>query len=61
MQAQIQALIAGGVGGVGRAGAEREATGSNMGSQMEVAKPPVFNREAGRVGEEDSLQHASYI
>jgi len=22
-----------------------------MGSQMEVAKPPVFNGEAGRVGE----------
>ena len=44
MQAQIQALIAGG------AGAERGVTGSNMGPQMEVAWPPVFNREAGRVG-----------
>ena len=44
IQAQIQALIAGG------AGAERGVIGSNMGPQMEVAKPPVFNREAGRVG-----------
>ena len=44
MQVQIQALIARG------AGAERRATGSNMGSQMEVAKLSVFNGEAGRVG-----------
>ena len=44
MQAQIQALIVGG------AGAERGVIGSNMGPQMEVAKPPVFNREAGKVG-----------
>jgi len=44
MQVQIQALIAGG------AEAERGATGSNMGPQMEVAKLPVFNGEAGRVG-----------
>jgi len=39
MQAQIQALIIGGVG------VERGAMGSNMGSQIEIAKPPVFNRE----------------
>ena len=45
MQAQIQALLAaqGGVAG----GA---AIGSNMGSHMEVAKPAIFNGEAGRVG-----------
>jgi len=44
MQAQIQALLAaqGGVGG--------EAVGSNMGSHMEVAKPTIFNGEAGKVG-----------
>jgi len=44
MQAQIQALLAaqGGAGGeVGR---------SNMGSHMEVAKPAIFNGEAGKVG-----------
>jgi len=40
MQAQIQALIAGGA--VTGRGAE--------GFHMEIAKPPVFNREAGRVG-----------
>ena len=44
MQVQIQALIVGG------AVAEREVEESNMGSHMEVAKPPVFNREAGKVG-----------
>ena len=43
MQAQIQALLAA-QGGVGA------ATGSNMGSHMEVAKPAIFNGEAGRVG-----------
>ena len=43
MQTQIQALIIGGVG------VERGAMGSNMGSQMEVAKPPVFNGKVGRV------------
>ena len=44
MQAQIQALLAaqGGAGG--------EAGGSNMGSHIEVAKPAIFNREAGKVG-----------
>ena len=46
MQAQIQALLAA-QGGVGTGGA---ATGSNMGSHMEVAKPAIFNGEVGRVG-----------
>ena len=46
MQAQIQALLAAAEG----AGRERGATGSNMGSHMEVAKPAIFNGEAGRVG-----------
>ena len=46
MQAQIQALLAV-QGGVGTGAA---ATGSNMGSHMEVAKPAIFNGEAGRVG-----------
>ena len=42
MQAQIQALLA--------AAGERGPAGSNMGSHMEVAKPAIFSREAGRVG-----------
>ena len=42
-QAQIQALLEAGTR------AEREVMGSNMGSQMEVAKPPIFNREARKV------------
>ena len=46
MQAQIQALLA----AQGGAGARGEATGSNMGSHMEVAKPAIFNGEAERVG-----------
>jgi len=46
MQVQIQALLVA-QGGVGAGGA---ATGSNMGSHMEVAKPAIFNGEAGRVG-----------
>ena len=46
MQVQIQALLAV-QGGVGTGGT---ATGSNMGSHMEVAKPAIFNGEAGRVG-----------
>ena len=46
MQVQIQALLAA-QGGVGAGGA---AMGSNMGSHMEVAKPAIFNGEAGRVG-----------
>jgi len=45
MQAQIQALLA--AGGAGTRGA---TTGSNMGSHMEVAKPAIFNGEAGKVG-----------
>jgi len=46
MQAQIQALLAaqGGAGGGGG------VTGSNTGPQMEVAKPAIFNGEAGKVG-----------
>ena len=47
MQAQIQALLAAQAGGVG---GERGAGGSNMGSHMEVAKPAIFNGEAGKVG-----------
>jgi len=43
MQVQIQALLA-------AQGAGREATGSNMGSHMEVAKPAIFNGEAAKVG-----------
>ena len=45
MQAQIQALLA-----AGGAGTESATTGSNMGSHMEVAKPAIFNGEAGKVG-----------
>ena len=46
MQAQIQALLV----AQGEAGVGGEARGSNMGSHMEVAKPAIFNREAGKVG-----------
>jgi len=46
MQAQIQALLA----AQGGATAGGEAGGSNMGSHMEVAKPAIFNGEAGKVG-----------
>ena len=46
MQVQIQALLV----AQGGAGAGAAATGSNMGSHMEVAKPAIFNGEAGRVG-----------
>ena len=46
MQAQIQALLV--AQGGTRAG--RETAGSNMGSHMEVAKPAIFNGEAGKVG-----------
>ena len=45
MQVQIQALLA-----AQGAGAGREATGSNMGSHMKVAKPAIFNGEAAKVG-----------
>ena len=48
MQAQIQALLAAGEGGAGRT--ERGTMGSNIGPQMEVAKPAIFNGEVGRVG-----------
>jgi len=47
MQVQIQALLA----AQGEAGAGGVATGTNEGSHMEVAKPAIFNGEAGRVGE----------
>ena len=47
MQVQIQALLAAVGGGAGAGGV---ATGTNVGSHMEVAKPAIFNREAGRVG-----------
>jgi len=47
MQAQIQALLAVVGGGVGAGGV---ATGTNAGFHMEVAKPAIFNGEAGRVG-----------
>jgi len=46
MQAQIQALLAV-QGGAATGGA---ATGSNTGPNMEVAKPAIFNGEAGKVG-----------
>jgi len=49
MQMQIQALLAA-AGGGGAESAERGTTGSNIGSQIEVAKPAIFNGEAGRVG-----------
>jgi len=47
MQAQIQALLAAG-GGAGTA--ERATMGSNLGPHVEVAKPAIFNGEAGKVG-----------
>jgi len=45
MQVQIQALLATRAGG-----AERGVMGSNMGPHIEVAKPAIFNGEAGKVG-----------
>ena len=45
MQVQIQALLA----AQGEAGTEG-ATGSNMGSHVEVAKPAIFNGETGKIG-----------
>jgi len=48
MQVQIQALLVAGGGAAGRM--ERGMTGSNMGPHVEVAKPAIFNREAGKVG-----------
>ena len=44
MQAQIQALLAAGGGGVG--GVERGTTGP----KVEVAMPAIFNGEAGKMG-----------
>jgi len=50
MQVQIQALLtAGGEAGEAES-VERGMAGSNIGPQMEVAKPAIFNGEAGRVG-----------
>ena len=46
MQVQIQALLAA-QGGVGERGG---AVGSGLGSHMEMAKPAIFNGEAGKVG-----------
>ena len=46
MQAQIQALLA--VGGGARTG--DVTMGSNLGPYIEVAKPAIFNGEAGKVG-----------
>ena len=46
MQAQIQALLV----VQGGAGVGGEAVGANMSSDMEVAKPAIFNGEAGKVG-----------
>ena len=48
MQVQIQALLAG--AGAGAGSTERGMAGSNMGPQMEVAKPAIFNGKAERVG-----------
>jgi len=44
MQMQIQALLA------ATGGTERGAMGPNMGLHIEVAKPVIFNGEAGKVG-----------
>jgi len=46
IQVQIQALLAA-QGGARTGGG---ATGSNMGSHVEVAKPAIFNGETGKVG-----------
>jgi len=47
MQVQIQALL---IAGGEAESVERGMAGSNMGPQIEVAKPAIFNGEAGRVG-----------
>jgi len=52
MQVQIQALLAA-AGEAGGGSIERATMGSNMGPHMEVAKPAIFNRKAGKW--EDSL------
>ena len=46
IQVQIQALLA----AQGGAGVGGGAMGSNTGPHMEVAKPAIFNGEAGKVG-----------
>ena len=43
---QIQALLA----AQGEAGTGEAVMGSNAGPYMEVAKPAIFNGEAGKVG-----------
>jgi len=43
---QIQAVLV----AQGGAGGGRETTESNSGPHMEVAKPAIFNGEAGKVG-----------
>jgi len=45
---QIQALLAAGGGGAGSI--EKGTTGSNIGLQLNMAKPAIFNEEVGRVG-----------
>jgi len=47
MQVQIQALLA---ATRGAGNAERGTMGFNTGPHMEVAKPAIFNGEAGKVG-----------
>ena len=47
MQAQIQVLLTVGEEGAGET--ERGMMKSNMGPHMEVAKPAIFNEEAGKV------------
>ena len=46
IQAQIQALLVAVEGGAGQG----RAVGSGLGSHMEMAKPAIFNGEAGKVG-----------
>jgi len=55
MQVQIQTLIAGGAGA--REGGAME--GSNIGSNIEVAKPPVLMEKQEEW--EDLSQHVGYI
>ena len=45
MQVQIQALLVAVEGGARQGG----AVGSGLGSHMEMAKPAIFNGEAGKV------------
>ena len=46
MQVQIQALLV----AQGEVGAGGAGTGPNAGAHMKVAKPAIFNGEAGKVG-----------